>query len=272
MLKFFFGFILIGASFSAFACELVMGYRTNAKPPFISAAPDNSGLYQALYKEASRRINCTLTVVRQPKARILHLMKEGAVDFYPGLSFSSARAEHFVFLPNGLKDGYIGLTRSSEPEIRSLHDVAARKLVMVVSFGGYDLNAKQYGIHTRKPYDFTLTQIVDLILEGHADFYAYNLLAVRYFLKTHPERASRLKIHNHCCQEAQQMFFGVSKRSKHILLHPNPNYRPDLTLSETNTPEQVQENSTIWRLYQALEEMAQDGSLRAIEARYFGQE
>lgn len=270
MLKYLIGLMFCLIVIPVSACELMMGYRTNAKPPFIATAPDNSGLYQDLYQEASRRIHCTLTIVRQPKARILHLMKEGVIDFYPGLSFSEARAAHITFLPNGLKDGYIGLTRSTEPEIHSLHDVAARELVMVVSFGGYDLNAKEYGIHVRRPYDFDLTQIVDLILEGHADFYAYNLLAVRYFLKNSPEKAAQLKVHNHCCQTPQQMFLGFSKTSQHMALIPNPDYRSDLPLSESNTPEQVNTKSTAWRLYLALDEMAQDGSLQKILDHYFG--
>ena len=255
---------------SVVACELIMGYRTNAKPPFINAAPDNSGLYFDLYEEAARRIDCRLIVLRQPKRRILHFLKHGDIDFYPGLSFSEERAQYVTFIPNGLKDGYIGLTRRSEPEIFSLNDVAKRNLVMVMAFGGYDLNAEDYGIHVRRPYDFTLEQIVDLIIEGRADFHAYNLLAVQHFLSNHPDKAAKLRMHQYCCSEPEQMYMAFSKQSAYAEMIDNADYLRHLPLTAENTPDSVSISSIAWKLRWALSSMQKDGSFQVIYGKYFG--
>lgn len=262
-------YLLLFISAPLWSCELVMGYRTNAKPPFISAAPDHSGLYQDLYTEAAERINCRLKIERYPKARVLYLMRTGEVDFYPGLSFSEKRSEYLAFLPNGLKDGYIGLTRKYEKDIHSLQDVADRKLVMVVSFGSYDLNAEQFGINVRRPYDFNLARLVDLILVGQADFHAYNLLAVKYFLQMNPEKSEQLKVHEHCCAEPRSMFFSFSKNSDKISVSDNPDYQPDQPFSATNNPVRVKPESIAWQLFLALESMREDGRFQQILDRYF---
>lgn len=254
------------------ACELTMGYRTNAKPPFIAEMPDSSGLYRDLYVEATKRIGCTLKVVRQPKGRIMHLMRAGEIDFYPGLSFTTRREETITFIENGLKDGNIGLTRKDEQEVLSLHDVAKRNMVMVVSYGGYDHNAADYGIHLRKPHDYTLGEMVDLILNDKADFHAYNLLAVQYYLKNNPDKAEKLKVHRNCCDVAQKMYLGFSKNSDNIRLIPNPAYNPDQPITPENTLNKVDPDSTAGRLQQALADMQTDGSFQQIYGKYFATE
>ena len=270
MMKCLIYFLLFFIAGRVFACELVMGYRTNAKPPFINAAPDNSGLYKDLYSEALRRINCRLRIERFPKARVFFLMKKGEIDFYPGLSFSEQRSTFLAFLPNGLEDGYIGLTRNTEAEITSLNQVAARRLIMVVSFGSHDLNAEQYDINIRRPYDFDLSQLVDLILAGQADFHAYNLLAVKHFLKENPDKAKMLKVHEHCCDEPEDMFLAFSKSSQHIVMRINPEYHSGEPLEVSNTPDRVGTDSIGWRLFRSLEEMKRDGSFARIFRQYFG--
>lgn len=259
------------------ACELTMGYRTNAKPPFIAEMPDNNGLYRDLYTEASRRIGCQLTIVRQPKGRIMHLIKNGEIDFYPGLSFSQQRSEFAAFIANGLKDGNIGLSRADEPEILSMQDVAERKMIMVVSFGGFDQNAEAFGIHVRHPYDYTLDEIVDLILSKRADFHAYNLLAIEHYLLTHPEKAKQLKRHSRCCGPTIPMYLGFSKRSPHLALTANPDFDPALPAYNPeradhilNLPNRISPDSVAGRLQQTLEAMQSDGTFQRIYRNYFG--
>ena len=71
-----------------FACELVMGYRTNARLPLIAAAPDNRGVYNKIYATAAQQIGCSLRIVRKPKKRILKDLQDGLIDFYPGFDFT----------------------------------------------------------------------------------------------------------------------------------------------------------------------------------------
>lgn len=257
-------------STAAQACELSMGYRTNAKPPLIASMPDNSGLYLDIYTEATQRIGCSLKVIRQPKGRIMHLINEGQIDFYPGLSFTQTRAESIHYIENGLKDGNIGLTRANEKEITSLYQVAERNMIMVVSFGGYDHNAQAYGIHVRKPYDHTLSQLLDLVLNHKADFHAYNLLAVQYYLRNNPDKAKKLKVHMDCCEIAHKMYLGFSSRSPNIKLILNPDFDSSQPVSSSNQPFKADPNSVAGRLQQALKSMLNDGSFQQIYQKYFG--
>lgn len=79
--------------------ELVMGYRTNERLPFIDDETNN-GIYLDLFGEACRKIGVALKVVRLPKVRVAHALQQGTVDFYPGYSFTVERASHITFFPN----------------------------------------------------------------------------------------------------------------------------------------------------------------------------
>ena len=85
---------------SSHACEVVMGYRTSERLPFIAEAPNNEGLYYSLYSRALADIGCQLKVLRAPKKRILHMIKSGEIDFYPGLGFSDEREEYIHYILN----------------------------------------------------------------------------------------------------------------------------------------------------------------------------
>ncbi len=252
------------------ACEITMGYRTNAKPPFINEMPDNSGLYYDLYHEATQRIGCELRVMRQPKGRVMHMIEAGKIDFYPGLSYTEERNTFATFIANGLKDSNIGISRADEAEVTSLENIADRDMVMVVSFGGFDNYAEDYGINVRHPYDFTLSEIIDLILDKKADFHAYNLLAIQYYMMNNPEKAKQLRIHPNCCDVAHNMYLGFSKKSPHLRLIPNPNYTPEQEVSERNPLYIPAPDSIAGKLQAALVAMQDDGSFQKIYRKYFG--
>jgi len=81
----------------ASACQITMGYRTNERAPLIAKAPNNQGLYFDLFSLAAKKVGCQLQVVRKPKKRILKMMRNGEVDFYPGFNFSLKRAKNSFF-------------------------------------------------------------------------------------------------------------------------------------------------------------------------------
>src|SRR5512134_3732230 len=109
---------LFGVLSPAMGCTLTMGFKPDAKLPFIAAAPDNAGLYLDLYTRAAERLGCKLAVVREPKRRIHQWMQEGRVDFYPGMKYSPERAQFALFIENGLPGGRAGLSMADLPEIR----------------------------------------------------------------------------------------------------------------------------------------------------------
>ena len=86
-------FILLIITFTVcdvFACNMIMGYRENERLPLINRTPLHNGLYIDLYQKALKDINCSLSIIRAPKNRILSMLKKGDIDFYPGLSFTEA--------------------------------------------------------------------------------------------------------------------------------------------------------------------------------------
>lgn len=69
---------LCGFIYPSFATtEIIMGYRTTAKMPYIHAEPSDDGFYFELYDEAAKRIGATLKVVRLPKLRVLIALEAG---------------------------------------------------------------------------------------------------------------------------------------------------------------------------------------------------
>ncbi|MCG6306326.1 hypothetical protein K6U21_19510 [Vibrio vulnificus] len=82
-----FGLLLLLCGFiypSLATTEIIMGYRTTEKMPYIHAEPSDDGFYFELYDEAAKRIGAKLKVVRLPKLRVLLALEAGEIDFYPG--------------------------------------------------------------------------------------------------------------------------------------------------------------------------------------------
>ncbi|MDK2688370.1 amino acid ABC transporter, partial [Vibrio vulnificus] len=91
---------LCGFIYPSFATtEIIMGYRTTAKMPYIHAEPSDDGFYFELYDEAAKRIGVTLKVVRLPKVRVLHALEAREIDFYPGFAFDEERAKYAYWVP-----------------------------------------------------------------------------------------------------------------------------------------------------------------------------
>lgn len=226
------------------ACVLKMGYRTTARLPNIEAKPSNKGVYQDLYREAAKRINCTLEIYRLPKKRILRDLGRGTFDFYPGLSFREERSLSIFFFANGLPSADIGLTRIEVPEINSMHDLKGK--VVLRAFGGPSVDVDKYGVILKTPPELSFEKAIDFILNKNADFYQDEIGTLSYYLKSH-KRADELKFHLNCCGGLSELTVGFSRASPHLNEESNPNYDEKKELAYNNFPKQLSKRSTAYR-------------------------
>jgi len=204
--------LLLAYASTSVACEFTMGYRTSERLPLIQEAPNNTGLYEDLYKAALTKIGCSLKVIRAPKKRIMKMLIDGELDFYPGLGFSEARAKHIYFFENGLTSQSVILTRKDKAIINSLKDL--KNSVLIRAHGANTTHFdNDLNIAIRYVHDLSIAQAVDAIENNKADFFIYNSYALKFYLKQFPN--DKVKLHS-CCGDALSMLVGFSKQSPHV--------------------------------------------------------
>lgn len=236
--------MLVVSSFSSMACEMVMGYRTSERLPNIEEAPNNNGLYKDLYTSALANIDCTLKIVRAPKKRIMKMLIEGKVDFYPGLASSRERAPDIYFIKNGLTSKSAIVTRFDHPEIKSLEDV--KEKVMLRAFGTNKALTQNHK-YIRYVTDLSIAQAVKALSEKKADFFQYDKSAVEYYFAKNPSH--NMKIHDSFFRETD-VTLGFSKNSIHAQGNP-------------------QQPSKMHQFEQALKALKKNNELAQILARYY---
>ena len=261
--------ICISISFESSACDLIMGYRTSERQPLIAKAPDNSGLYQELYSQAASKIGCKIEVLRLPKKRILRLLRQGAIDFYPGFDFTLERSKYTYYIFNGLPGGHVGISRLDFSEITHLSQLQGK--VLLLHQGGSNLlenvSFDVTKIKIKRPPEINLTQAVNMIKNHAADFYIYDISSVYYYLRLYNE--SEIKVHANCCKGIKPMYLGFSAKSKHIVLSKTPNYDPNLVISIDNYPQQLSGGSIAEQFQDVLKKMYAEGEIEKIYKKYY---
>lgn len=245
-----------------------MGYRTSERRPFIEQEPSNQGFYRDIYQAAAEKIGCKLRVVRAPKLRILRDLKLGNVDFYPGLHFSEERAQFAYFIPNGLSERYIGISRAGAASINSLAQLSQTGMTLLIAPGSYDFNGISKTMSVRKPPELDVPKALDYLLASQGDFFIYDLATLNYYLKNRD--ISQFQLHPDCCQQPQAMYLGFSKKSRHFRALQNPYYRANLPLSPDNIPSVLAEDSKAYEFARALAIMDAEGETQRIYFNHFG--
>jgi len=231
------------------ACVLKMGYRTNEKLPFIEAAPNNAGIYLELYTKAAQGIGCRLSIIRQPKKRILQKLYSGQIDFYPGLTFTELRSNAIFFLENGLPSADVGLTRGDVENIASYRDLRGR--VVLLALGAPRVDSEKYSVLIKRKPELTIEQAIKIILSKQAYFYKDELSVLSYYLQEHSE-ISQVKLHYLCCGGVKSLTAGFSRLSHHYSEELNPDFDDKQVLSHINFPYRLNRESLAYRFYQEL--------------------
>ena len=264
MYRISFFIVLMTICLPAFSCEITMGYRTSARLPLIAAMPSNQGLYKAIYQRAAQNINCKLVIKRAPKKRIIKLLNEGAIDFYPGYGFNQARSEFTHFFENGLTSHSVVITHRDVAKIDNLKQLENK--VLLKPYGGRKSAIEERDIMVRYGQDLGIADAIKVIEKKQADFFIYNKASIDYYLAQQPN--AQIKIHD-CCYLAKPMHFGFSRKSKHYESSLNPNYLPEQAVSVNNVPYLVNEGSVASAFANAVKALAESGVIKQLEQQYY---
>ncbi|MDT3319840.1 transporter substrate-binding domain-containing protein [Shewanella sp. SP1S2-4] len=259
---------LANAFSSSDACVITMGYRTSERLPFIGDEHNNTGFYHDLYQAAADKIGCKLNIVRAPKLRILRDLKLGNIDFYPGLNFTEDRAKYAHFIPNGLSERAIGISRAGAADIRSIEQLASNKMTLLIAPGSYDFGGLPDKIQVRKPPELNVSKALDYLLSNQGDFFIYDQTTLHYYLNDRDP--TQFKLHYNCCQSAQEMYLGFSKKSRHFRGRHNPNYHAENPISPDNNPTVLAPDSKAFQFAKALAAMDSQGETQRLYSKYFG--
>lgn len=246
---------LFGTLPPAMGCTLTMGFKPDAKLPFIAAAPNNAGLYLDLYTRAAERLGCELAVVREPKRRIHEWMKEGRVDFYPGMKYSTERAQFALFIENGLPGGRAGLSMADLPEIRDRDGFDG--VTVVAGLGGVDYLTGVAGVRVERVPDLSIDKAVGLLRRGRAQFYSTDIIAIEHYLRS--RGIADMRVHRDCCGGVRPLHLGFSRESPHFQGEPNPAFDPANEPGPDNQPQVPAQGSLPQRMGDALNALRREG-------------
>lgn len=246
------------------ACEFVMGYRTSERLPYIAEAPNNEGLYYSLYSQALKNIDCQLKVIRAPKKRILHMIKTGEIDFYPGLGFSDEREKYIHYIDSGLT-GRTGVLSHVESEpVQELSDMKGKTLL--IAQGARPIDGKKHGILMRAAYDLSLEKAIELIANKQVDFYLYSENAINYILSKNPNDNVKVYSFN---DEYFPINVGFSRKSTFALEEYNVNFDAEKEKSLDNREYLLTTNSKAYQFQQALNQLKKQGVTNKLNRQYF---
>ncbi|EGQ7832600.1 transporter substrate-binding domain-containing protein [Vibrio vulnificus] len=247
--------------------EIIMGYRTTEKMPYIHAEPSDDGFYSELYDEAAKRIGAKLKVVRLPKLRVLLALEAGEIDFYPGFAFDLERAKYAYWVPNGTYQRDVAVTLKGRPLMTQATSLDG--FTQLVALGNPDYLV---GRDTSKMNQFTVSELdvgraMTFLRRGRADFYVYEEDTLRYYLKT--EGLNDMMIHPQFVDRSTPSWAGFSRNSALFQGQENPAYDPNLPLAWNNMPMELVPGSVIDEFRQALHQMEMEGWTQALYRKYF---
>ncbi|MDF0605047.1 transporter substrate-binding domain-containing protein [Neisseriaceae bacterium TC5R-5] len=256
--------LLLLSSLSWAQAELVMGYRTNERLPYIDDQ-NNEGIYKALYSAACQRLGVNLKIVRLPKKRVVMALALGEIDFYPGYAFNTEREPTVLFVSNGLDERSTIVSRMSRPAIKSYADLA--QLTEIRNMGNPSRVPPPWdkAVKTIEIAELGSEQALKMLALGKADFYLYDETTLHYYWsQLHP---TELRL-NSSLEKWQPMDMGFSKQSKLYKSVKNPSYRADLPLSPQNYPVMLDPASIPGKLAKTLQAMRHSGEIDKIIERH----
>lgn len=244
----------------------VMGYREDSKAPYIAAKGDNSGFYYDLFSHAAKEMGASFEVVRKPKVRILNDIKEGKVDFYPGLTFGTERAEYIYFMVEGLPGGDVGLSLKSLGIITDMCQLEGK--IIVQALGGSDLKERfsECNLTVERISALDTERAVRLLRMGRADFYLYNRPTVESYIDNNP--SDDLLVHYSKFSKRGDFFCGFSRKSSKYAEEANPNYDPSKEISPINLPYRIKTDCPAYKFEQIIRKLVESGETEKLYRKH----
>lgn len=262
---------LTNASFAT--CLFKMGYSESGFPPLIAESPDNHGAFLDIFSLATKKIGCTLEVVRLPNKELHRQLKSGHIDFHPGLTFDKEYDPYLNFIPNSFSSGEYGITNPAFPDILSYTDLKNSNLTWYMETNSpKSALASSLGVRTLKIDDISIELLSGLAKENDAFFYVARKGSIQNYLYQHQLKgldAIGLKIHRHCCGGEKMMYLAFSKYSPHFRPILNSNFNKKMALSPNNTSVHVSKDCMAYKLSHALKLIQKAGLSDRIYSKYF---
>lgn len=239
-------------SSQAQACTLRMGYQNKMKLPFIQKAPDNSGVYLDLYTAVAAKVGCQLEVIRSSKKRIMRDIKQGKIDFFPGMKITEKRSKFAYFIPNGLFSGRIGFSRVGMDPITDLSQL--KGLTVLIALGGINYVEGVKGVKYEWVADLGMKRAANMIRHGRGDFFGTDMMVINRYLDASGIR-QQFQVHPECCGGTRPMYMGFARKSSHFKETENPNFDPGKPISQTNQPSIMEPGTVAHAMAEALATM-----------------
>jgi ABC-type amino acid transport substrate-binding protein len=266
-------FLLVVMIVPAFAQEkaIVLGYKDEAKMPFINALSNNSGAWQELFSKATGMIGYKLEVLRLPKKRVLAGLMDGSLDFYPDFTFTDDRIPYSYWMDNGFTTKSVIVTRKDVPEITDLKKFKGN---LLAEPGSSEIDkAKNYP-------DLKVVQMQNLTMDGvekalnakRGDLFIVEIEVVDYFkkeMKIKNWEDVGLKIHTKAQGDFAPCYAGFSRKSKYYKEIPNPKYDASKPVTLANFPVVVSPDCVAAKFADALLKLKANGEAPRIYAKYF---
>ncbi|EPJ46186.1 MAG: hypothetical protein OFPII_22130 [Osedax symbiont Rs1] len=250
-----------------------MAFKEGEKKPLMAKAPDNTGAFQDIFQFAAKSIGCELEIKRYSKRRVHKLLSLGAVDFYPGASYSDKRAEYLHYSPLGMMTAEYGLSPLHIPEIFSYQQVKDLQLIWLMELGSSKREiADRLKIKVEQTQNLTIYKLRRYFTTRNVNFFVFDKELIDMFLLGKPESYLAeigLKLHKNCCGGDLPMYLGIAKKSKHFAVQANVSGTVNSLLAR-QTP-QLLAGSTFQRLVSALKTMQETGITQAIYLKHLKQ-
>lgn len=244
-----------------------MGYRTNEKLPLINEAPDNSGLYIELYSEVCKRLGYKLEIIRLPKKRILRMLQDGDIDFYPVFIFTLERSKYCYFMQTGLKDQNVGISLNTLQDIRSFKELDGLTYIQPLGNANYLENINYININIIESAESDIGKIILLLQKGRGDFTIYQNSVVQYYLKTN--RDENIKIHKKLLPDIINLPLGFSLKSPHCDYIKNIDFKSNKRVTIDNFPYKLKPNSIAYKFNKILKDLQKEGFTDDLYKKYF---
>jgi len=254
---------------------LTLVYKDIGKPPYMQAAPDNSGLYLDMMKRAAQKIGFDLKVIRQPKKRTYKLLKDGNADLYASGEFRDYRSKFLFYFPNGLSrvEHYYGLTSDNIPELTDISQIIRYKLIWMVELGSsWPLHAKSLGLQYTEMKNAGINKAIEISQLKRSTFFMIEDKDVYKYMeknKISSFKELKIKVHKNCCKSKHApLYTGFSRYSPYYKEEPNLLYDKTKPLSQTNFPYKLSPKSVAYKFKNALKQMIKSGEIERMKSSY----
>lgn len=254
---------------------LKLVYKDIGNPPYMQAAPDNSGLYFDMMQRAAEKIGFHLKVIRLSKKRTYYYLESGRADIYASGEFRDYRSKFLFYIPNGLNrvEVFYGLTSINVPEISSISEINNYNLTWILELGSsWPLQAKAFGVEYFEIKNAGIEKAIEFFSINRPVFFKIYKEDIEGYMDKNNLLSMEdmgIRVHKKCCKtNAAPLYTGFSRFSPHYKEQPNLLFDVTRPISAENFPFELVPGSVPYKLKNALQGMIASGEITALKQKY----